>query len=130
MHIMVKKKTLPKTLERHLYDLHLLNESKPKQQKLLLEGAPDSLVKAICQGCKVVLDGEVPVSAEQLEKLKQHKHHVRRLAGKGKIRDKRKILVQRGGFLGALLGPLVGPILGGIVPAIGGLLGGIFQPKK
>jgi len=109
------KKALPKTLERHLYDLHLLNESRPRQQKLLLEQAPAGLVKAVCQCCDSLLKGNVQINQQQLQKLKRHRKQIRQLAGKGSLDRKRRLLVdQKGGFIGALLAPLLGPIIGGI----------------
>jgi hypothetical protein len=110
------KKALPKNLEKHLYDLHLLNEASPRQKKALLEQSPASLVRAVCQCCDFVLKGDVQIDRNQFHKLKRHRKQVRQLAGKGNLKTKRQLLVrhQKGGFLGALLGPLIAPIIGGI----------------
>lgn len=112
-------KPLPKNVEKHLYDLHLLKESKPYQQKALLEKSPDGLVRAIAQCCEQALKGEVPLNGQQYQHLKRHKQKVRKLARRGvSLKTKRKILTQKGGFgpliplLASVVGPLVGKLFG------------------
>ena len=110
-------KPLPKNVEKHLYDLHLLKESKPYQQKALLEASTDSLVQAICQCCDQALKGRVPLNGTQFRQVKRHRSHIRKLAGRNlNTKAKRKILTQKGG-----LAPLL-PILGSLItPLIKGL---------
>ena len=108
-------KSLPKNVQKHLYDLHLLKECKPAQQKALLEKSSDGLVRAIGQCCEHALKGHVPLSGAQYQHLKRHKTKLRKLAGKGiTVKGKRKILTQKGGMahLIPILGSLVGPLLG------------------
>lgn len=119
-----QRKPLPKNVERHLYDLHLISQSRPQQQRLLLQKSPDNLVRAVSQCCDYVLQGNAPLSQRQYEHLKHHKTKLRHLAGKGLgIKRKRALLLKKkGGFLAALA-----PLLGAIVPPIiGGIAGKIF----
>jgi hypothetical protein len=120
------KKALPKNVKKHLFDLHLLNEANPRQQKALLETSSAGVIRALCQCCEHALKGGVPLAGGQYHKLKRHRHKVRQLAAKGEgVEVKRRLLLtrQKGGFLpflAPLLAPLLGPVIGGFVKAIGG----------
>jgi len=120
------KQALPKNVKKHLYDLHLLKEARPKQQKALLESCSDGVIRAICQCADQALKGSLPLAGGQYHQLKRHRSKLRQLAAKGEgIGVKRRLLVrrQKGGFLqflAPLLAPLIGPVIGGIAKAFSG----------
>lgn len=89
--------------------LYYLNAA---QRKALLCKADPKLVKYICECALNVLQGNVPLSKGHKEHLQKHAYLLRKLADPGEsFINKKKIIVQRGGFLPALLAPLIGTIL-------------------
>jgi hypothetical protein len=74
------------------------------------------LIDCFSECAKNVLKGTVPLSAVQLRKLRRQKNNLRLLAVKRTSVKKRKKILQKGGFIGAILPPILG--------IIGGLLGG------
>lgn len=80
-------------------------------RKHIISEAPKDLVYSICEGCSNILRGKVPLSKEQFNNLKRHHSTLKRLASKQggrRLKEKRQILVQNGGFLPFVLGPLIG----------------------
>ena len=70
----------------------------------------------MCECIKNVLNAKLPIKAAHLKQLSRHKQTLRALASKRTSLVKRKQLLQRGGFIGALLPA--------IIPAIASLIGG------
>jgi len=70
-------------------------------------------VACICECVKNLLLGNVPLSATQKKRLSSKKKALREIVLKKTSLRKKKSLIQRGGFLGALLGPIIS-ILGGL----------------
>ena len=94
--------------------LHVLSKAAPKFRKQLLQQADRDLITAICECCLNVVKGRVPLTTGQKKKLAPHKKHLRQLADKRLSHTKRKrLIVQKGGFLGALLAPVL-KTLGGL----------------
>lgn len=91
--------------------LKYLSKCNCRFRKHILKKAPKDLVYSICELVHNILQGKVPLNKEQFNKLKRHRSTLKRLASKKggrKLKEKREILVQRGGFLPLILGPLVG----------------------
>jgi hypothetical protein len=67
-----------------------------------------------------VCNGNIPLNTRQLNSLKKHKKVIKQLSfGKSKFLHKKKLLVQKGGFLPAIaaaaisfLGPLIANLVG------------------
>ena len=97
-----------------------LYKSNKRNKRTLLTRAlkKQQFLNVICEICKNVLSGNVPLSASQRRRLCKNKCLLRKLAEK-KIgaKKKKRLVMQNGGFLGALLTP--------IVSILGGLLGGL-----
>ena len=111
------------SIGEHASLLKLLHKSNPKFRKVLLRNrCDDSFVRCISNCCHNILNGNVPLNANQLKKLKAVKGSIRKIAAKKTSIKTKKTLIQRGGFLGALLPA--------IIPAIGGLLGNLFSGNK
>ena len=96
-------------LKKHLPLLKWLSEAKPKAAKPVLKVVDKQVLDTICECCVNVLRGNVPLTSGQKRKLFKYRQALRELAGPKKVSDKkRRVLVQRGGFLGSLLGPILG----------------------
>lgn len=96
--------------------LRVLAKSKPSVTKAVIKAADRDLVDALCECGLNVLKGNIPLTLQQKRRLARHKLALRSLVKRGGSIQKKKVLLQKGGFLGALLSPVLG--------ILGGLLGG------
>ena len=93
-------------------ELNAINKDKHNKQKcnrIIDEGGME-LVYCICDCVFNVLQGNIPVNEEEKNRLKRHRHFLRKLVNEKTSYKEKKRLIQRGGFLGALI-----PILAGLV---------------
>lgn len=106
------------SLQNHLPLLSLLASCSPQQRVALLKTSSSQQIKSICEVCKNVLAGNVPVN---INKTKKYKSHIRLLASKSVpiIRKRNTLLKQKGGFLPLILpaavsmfGSLIGKAIG------------------
>lgn len=93
--------------------LKVLANSNPKLRKSILQKASVGLLRSLCECCLNVLNGNVKLSSHQKRKLSRHRNKLRTLADhRVSTRKKKKLLIQQGGFLGALLGPVLSSLAG------------------
>jgi hypothetical protein len=112
---MVKKNKLAKIL-RQVDNLKFLSIAKPKHRSHAIDNASPDLINAICECVYNVLKMNLPLPAAQLEKLKRHKKTFCILSDKKvKIKDKKKLLKLRGGFL-----PFIIPAVLSLVASLAG----------
>ena len=73
-------------------------------RRALLDKASDSEIKTVQEVALNVVKSRIPLPKRTIIKLKPHKAVIKQLAAKkGSIKSKRKLLVQKGGFLPVLL---------------------------
>ena len=90
-------------------------------RKQMIQSASKEVIDTVCECCLNVLKGTIPLSPHQKKCLGKHRHLLRQMVQKKiPVRQKKKMLVQRGGFL---LPMLLGNVLKGIA---GPMLGGLF----
>ena len=100
-------------------ELTKLNKLGPSGRKKYFKTCSKDCIVKICECVKNLLNNNLKIQPSHLKKLSRHKHTLRSLALKKTSLAKRKQLLQRGGFIGALLPA--------IIPAIASLLGGLFS---
>lgn len=89
---------------------------KKNQRASFLRTADNNLVKCIQECIFNTLKGNVPLRYNEKKRLANHKSILRRVAVKrGNWKSKRKLLVQRGGFLPYLIAPILGAVLSRII---------------
>lgn len=102
--------------ERNACLLKCLCYLKKSQRDSFLRAADNKLVKCIQECVFNTLKGNVPLVRSERTRLAKHKTILRRVAAKrGDWKAKRKLLVQRGGFLPYLIGPILGALLSRII---------------
>lgn len=110
---------MSKKVSKHFHKLRLLAEGNPRINKTLINEANSEFINCICECAKNVLNGNVPLTSKQAYKLEKHKHNLRTLINKRLRKDRKKNILQRGGFLPALLAPiaasLAGPLIKGLI---------------
>lgn len=90
--------------KKQLRDLELIKTCPKQLRKQLLKKLPSRSVKAVCECTLNVLKGNVPLSAYQKRSLSKYKTTLRKIASKkGSLFNKKKLIVQKGGFLGILI---------------------------
>ena len=101
-------------LQAHLPLLKQVSRLPEARKKVFLESADGRLIKSICECCVNILNGCIPLSDRQHERLKFNKEHLRRLVHRATpIKEKRKLL-QKGGFMSAILTAAI-PLIGGLI---------------
>jgi hypothetical protein len=112
---------MSKKVENNAELLHALAKAKLKMCKCIIEGADKDLVDALCECALNVLYGNVPLTKEHKTRLAKHKNSLRELVSHPRQnQEKKKTILQKGGFLAALLAPLVTSVIG---PILGKVLG-------
>lgn len=88
--------------------LHVLNKCKACLRKVIIKKANPELIKTICEICLNILNGNIKISKKCKDSLKKYKKNLRKLAtSKGNLASKKKIIIQKGGFLPIILGSLL-----------------------
>lgn len=105
-------------IKRNLPLLKVLCGTKPALIKAVLKGASPDLISALCECSLNILKGNVHLTPAQKKQLPQYKQSLRTLARKGTSVKRRKQILQKGGFVGALLKPVLG-VLGGLLGSLG-----------
>src|SRR5215510_14799997 len=95
--------------------LELLKSAKPKLRKAMLLNCGPDLLKSVSECALNVLRGNVKLTSCSRRKLRKHRSRLRKVADKSVSNArKRKIIVQRGGFLLPLLSAVL-PVLASLV---------------
>lgn len=99
----------PERLNRNINCLHILSNTTKKQRDALINTASKDQIQCICDCANNFLRGNVPFTEDQIRKLKRYQKQIRILSNKNhiNIKNKKKILVQHGGFLPILLAPIL-----------------------
>lgn len=96
--------------------LEALSKLTKRQQKQFLKSASDDFIHALGEGSLNILKGNVRLNEKQFRQLKRYKKHLQSLANKRiPIYNRRRIVEQKGGFIGLLASVLV--------PTIASLIG-------
>ena len=104
-------------VKRNLPVLKLICGAKPAVVKAVIRGASPDLINALCECSLNILKGNVRLTPTQKKRLLRYKHSLRALTKKGTSAKRKKQILHKGGFLGALIKPILG--------VLGGLLGGL-----
>jgi len=96
-------------LKRNLDFLRVLKKANTKQRKAILDTGSKDLILCLCEVIDNVLAGTVKLSSKQKKELIKYKSILRKLIDKKvTIKAKRRLFIQKGGFLPAILGPALG----------------------
>src|SRR5215472_14726057 len=100
--------------------LETLKKAKPKLRKAILLNCDPDLLKSVGECALNVLRGNIRLTECSRRKLRKHKSLLRKFSNKSvSIANKRKIIVQRGGFLL--------PLLSAVLPVLASL---VFRPRS
>ena len=92
--------------------LRVLGHCHPKIRNAILKNCENDLIHIICDCVYNVVKGNVPdLTQGKVNKLARHKSSLIKLTKKLPIKEKRKILVQKGGGFLPFLLPLIAPLI-------------------
>ena len=96
--------TMSARIKRNFDALKVLQNADGKLRKSIIENSKEDLIIALCEIIENTLRGTVKLNLAQKKKLKRHGKALRHVADRGvAIKEKKKILVQHGGFLSVIL---------------------------
>lgn len=101
------------SVKNHADFLKVLASCSPKQRKALMQNVSPSLLKCLCECCLNVLKGNVKLTTTQKQSLSRHRKVLREMSDrKVPVKRKKRIVVQKGGFLPLLLKPILSTLAG------------------
>jgi hypothetical protein len=110
---MVKNKCIAR-FNRHFDHVKAVAVDSTKRRQALLESSTDAQIRCICECVYNVINGKVPFDEEEKSKLLPYRDVMTKLLDRNEKRTKKfwrkkkRLLVQKGGFLPLILGPLLG----------------------
>ena len=90
-------------LKKNFENLKLLSDCNKKIRNHIIKKGDKDLILSINECVLNTLNGNVKLTFTEKEKLKKFKHTLRKLLKRKSILNKKKILIQEGGFLQVLL---------------------------
>lgn len=121
------KKTRPKNKKRkktaHIHNhrhflILICSEKQTRKRNKILDLADEGDIDALCDCVHNLLNGNIEAKQSQLNKLHKHRYTLRKLVKpKVTLKERKKVLKQKGGFLQFLL-PILAPILGALAKNI------------
>ena len=91
--------------------LKLLQKANKIQRAKLLEIFPAEIVKLLSECALNILKGTVVLKKDQKKKLRRYRQKLHTLVDKQVPQEKKKKVIQSGGFLPAILGTILGPLI-------------------
>ena len=95
-----------KKLKNTFETVRFLSVATPRAQKKLIKKGDKKFINCISECCLNILKGNVPLTIKEKKALKKHKNKLRALVNKNISVEKKKKIVQTGGFLSTLLVPV------------------------
>ena len=86
------------------------------QRASFLRTADEKFIRCIHECVLNTLNGNVPLERHEKDRLSKYKTTLRRIVAKrGNWKSKRKLVIQRGGFLPYIIGPILSVLLSQII---------------
>lgn len=100
--------------------LYTLTKSTPKIRNAIIKYGDKELLNVISEIALNVLNGNCAINNNTKKQLKGYKRQIRCLAcSKRSVKSKRKILIQKGGFLPLLIGSVLSGVIGSLLDNYG-----------
>jgi len=85
-----------------------------RAKKQYIKTSDKQLLDAISECCVNILNGCIPLTPAQKEKLRRNKSNLRKVSSKKTSLTKKRAILQKGGFLSSILTPALS-LLGGLL---------------
>ncbi len=110
--------TMSERLKKQALLLKLLASATPKMGKAIIGVADGNLIMCLCECAHNILKGNVPLTKAHLKRLKRYRADVRALVQKRSTQKRKRKILQKGGFLGALLAPVAATVLTDLIKKV------------
>ena len=90
-------------LKRNMDYLKVLSCCDKKMRSSIINASHTDLINTLCECILNMLNGNINIKDEDKSKLSKYKNSLRKLLKKISFKERKKILVQNGGFLQILL---------------------------
>ena len=109
---------MSKRVKKYSPTLQFLANCDKKTANSIVRSAKPDFLCCISDICHNILKDKVKLTAKEKKKLSTYKHQIRKIANKSTTNKSKRVLIQKGGFLGAILAPLIGSLLGPIAKTL------------
>lgn len=90
-------------------------KAKPKLRNAIISNSDDDFIKTLAEISLNTLNGNNPIDNKTKNKLRCYKRVIRKLAcSKRCNKSKRKLIIQKGGFLPMLIGTILSGVIGAL----------------
>lgn len=106
---------MSKRLERNLAALQALAKANRVIQKSMISHGSKDFIMSLVECVTNIIRGNVKLTSAQLRELQPFERHLRKFIRKKTSQKERKVILQKGGFIGAIVKPILsflGPLLG------------------
>lgn len=100
-------------MKKYLPVLRRIHRLGEKTRREYVRKCDKEFLDCLCECAKNVIKGNVPLNDRQLKTLRREKNNLRKLSIKKTSLKKKRQILQKGGFLGALIPPILS-VLGGL----------------
>lgn len=104
-----------KRLRENIHLLNVLKNAKPKFRNIILKNCDPSVIKLFSELAYNVLNSNIPINSECKSRLRCHKRKLRLLRKKNISIRKKRIILQRGGFLVSVLLPILTSVAASLI---------------
>ena len=87
--------------------LKLLSHCNKNTRSIIIQKGNKEFIYSICECILNVLNGNVILTEQQIKELKPYKQSLRKLLKNNSIKIKKKLLIQKGGFLQIILPSII-----------------------
>lgn len=94
-------------LKRNYDSLKLLSSCPKKLRNSIIKSGSKDLIDTICECVFNLLNGNIDLPPIEIQKFEKQKSSLRKLLKNTSLKEKKKVLVQKGGFLQILLPAII-----------------------
>jgi adenylate kinase len=94
-------------IKKNLKYLNVVASPNSHMRNAIIKSADKELICTICECIQNVINGNVKIDEKLKKRLFQQKDHLRKLQKKSSIKNKKKILIQKGGSFLPMLIPII-----------------------
>ena len=114
---MAKLSSRTSRVREHIDILKYLQKISPRRQKAIIKAVDRPILEALSEIALNLIKKNIQLSPSQIEKLKPFEEQIYQLSLRGHGVSKKKRILQRGGFIGALLGSVLPIVLSSLISA-------------
>ena len=101
-------------MRRYIPLLKQINKLGDKTKRQFIKKCDREFLDCVSECAKNITKGNVPLTPDQLSRLRRQKNNIRALALKKTSTKKKKRILQKGGLLGSILPPIIS-VLGSLL---------------